>query len=494
MLIFILLLIITPIIGSLSLYTFTYESNISNITFDLNLIRLLFTLTVLVVALIVSIFAKFYISGTTTIKDFYLWFNLFILSIIILLVSYSWWILILGWEILGITSFWLVAFYGRFQAHNGRILTIITNRIGDLTIIFSLIYFFQTGNILNEINLLVLIFILVGVLSKSAQFPLFSWLPAAIRAPTPVSALVHRSTLVTAGFALIIKFNWAHFINFKYRFIFGIITLFIGSAAALLECDFKKVVAFSTLSQLGFLIILFRSGKLIIVLYHLVAHAIFKRILFINVGVIIHQSFRNQSKIIFSRSLINNITHISWFYLSLINLSALPFLTGFYSKERGVVHSILDIPIITLITFILIVALTFSYSLRLILIIRTRSFSLLTPNHNKKFTTYTSLISWPLLCTLGYIWRINFANIELNHHSVIVVIILIGFVSYWLISVVQVFIFYHLTRFLQYNFSLNWVKNSAQIINIYKIINHPLIWINPTNWFIILVLILVTLF
>jgi len=230
-----------------------------------------------------------------------------------------------------------------------------------------------------------------------------------------------------------------------------------------------------------------------IVLYHLIAHAFFKRILFVNVGVIIHQSFRNQSKIIFSSSLINNTTHISWFYLSLINLSALPFLTGFYSKERGVVHSLLDVPIITLITFILIVALTFSYSLRLILIISTKSFSLLTPNHNKKFTTYTSLISWPLLCLIGYIWRLNFANLEFNHHSIIIVIILIGLISYWLISIVQLFIFYHLTRLLQYNFSLIWVKNTTQIINIYKVINHPLTWINPTNWFILLVIILIVL-
>jgi len=142
--------------------------------------------------------------------------------------------------------------------------------------------------------------------------------------------------------------------------------LLFGSIAALLDCDFKKVVAFSTLRQLGLLIMLFSSGSLMVVIFHLVAHAFFKSILFINVGVLIFNSFSNQSRILFNSGLMKNFSHLSWFYLRLINLSALPYLTGFYSKENGIINTLTSLPWLTIIFFIIIISLTLAYRLRLL--------------------------------------------------------------------------------------------------------------------------------
>ncbi len=280
---------------------------------------------------------------------------------VILLIRNRWWILFLGWEGLGLTSFWLVAFYTSWVAHNGRILTFLTNRLGDRCLLATSLYWLRDLILKQTLrfNFFFWILLLIGLWTKRAQFPFIRWLPAAIRAPTPVSALVHSSTLVTAGLYLLVKFNWVKIISSTISWSLGLVTLIVGSWAALSDLDFKKVVAFSTLSQLGFIFYLFSSKRLSVVIYHLVLHAFFKRRLFICVGVIIIISYSTQSSHIYSSFKINAFTHFSWFVLTLINLASLPFIGGFYSKENGVRQTLTHTSLLLRLILFFILRLTF---------------------------------------------------------------------------------------------------------------------------------------
>lgn len=200
---------------------------------------------------------------------------------------------------MGISSFFLVLFYNNWDSCRGAINTALTNRLGDyfMFVFFSISifrgYYFLTFRIFSFYITLIL---LLTAFTKRAQFPFRSWLPKAIRAPTPVSSLVHRRTLVTAGLILLINFS-----NLVLQknvisliLIIGLFTIFFSSITALVEEDLKKVVALRTLSQIGFSIVTLGLGLSFISFLHLVRHALFKRCLFIQVGYIIHCSFGQQ--------------------------------------------------------------------------------------------------------------------------------------------------------------------------------------------------------
>lgn len=210
--------------------------------------------------------------------------------------------------------------------------------------------------------------LLLAAITKRAQMPFSVWLPIAIAAPTPVSALVHSSTLVTAGVYLIIRFN-KFLIMFNlniFLFFISILTMFIAGLIANVENDLKKIIALSTLRQLGLIMIILRIGQRMVAFYHLLTHAIFKSLLFICAGVIIHSIFNNQD--IRSMGNLNDLipfTIIS-FYLSRLALCGFPFLAGFYSKDyiieivyRGQVNVFLQVLLLMSLIF------TVSYSVRL---------------------------------------------------------------------------------------------------------------------------------
>jgi len=134
----------------------------------------------------------------------------------------------------------------------------------------------------------------IAFITKRAQLPFSSWLPAAIAAPTPVSSLVHSSTLVTAGVFLIIRFNIVLVSSFSFLLVLSTITLILSGIMALLEWDMKKLIAYSTLSQLGFIVVSFSLGLVLLCFFHLVCHALFKAAIFIFTGVVIHNNRRRQ--------------------------------------------------------------------------------------------------------------------------------------------------------------------------------------------------------
>jgi len=267
---------------------------------------------------------------------------LFVLSIVFMIIGVNIVIVLLGWDGLGLISYCLVIYYQNERSRRAGIITILVNRLGDVGILLRVIFIFNFGSfdffnflVSKELIYYIGIFIILGALTKRAQMPFSAWLPAAIAAPTPVSSLVHSSTLVTAGVYLIMRLN----IYFTNGFIINgliyisILTIFIAGLRANFEVDLKKIIALSTLSQLGVIIIILSVGEFNLAFFHLIIHAIFKAILFLCAGVIIHglggvQDIRAIGLVLKLRPLIRGLI-----VLSSLSLRGFPFLRGFYSKD-----------------------------------------------------------------------------------------------------------------------------------------------------------------
>lgn len=322
----------------------------------------------------VIIFTISYIKGERSLLRFSLTVILFVASINFLIFIPRLVSLLLGWDGLGLVSFCLVIYYQNSKSLAAGILTVLINRIGDCFILRAISMMIVLGhwNILClwDFNgfIYVNLFIMIAGITKSAQIPFRRWLPAAIAAPTPVSALVHSSTLVTAGVFLFIRFF--SYLNHYYWFsvfmvYISIITTIISGVCALYEYDIKKIIALSTLSQLGVIIISLGLGIPILALFHLYTHAIFKALLFICGGNIIH-CFRGKQDI---RQIgnVSKLLPITRMFLNISNMAlcGLPFLAGFYSKDL-IIESLIsgDINILVVLLGVFGVCLTVLYSIR----------------------------------------------------------------------------------------------------------------------------------
>jgi len=289
--------------------------------------------------------------------------------------------ILLGWDGLGVTSYLLVCYYRREKRFNARILTALSNRLGDVVLLLLIainlnpaIINFGLFSYSNLDTIFFLSLVLVASITKRAQIPFSAWLPAAIAAPTPVSALVHSSTLVTAGVYLLIRFNFILF-NANIAAItlwVGCLTILIAGARALLELDIKKIIALSTLSQLGVMVFTLGLGEIFLRWFHLIRHAYFKAIIFIGAGAIIHR-VRGYQDIRKIGSLNRNNFLISRVFLTgSLSLCGMPFLTGFYSKDAILEQFLINsFRIWTLRVVFLATMLTSAYSIRVILILFT---------------------------------------------------------------------------------------------------------------------------
>lgn len=352
-------------------------------------ISLLFISFIIIISSIIILYRYVYIIGDKFIKRFIFLILLFVLSIVLIIISPNIIRIIFGWDGLGLVSYCLIIFYQNYRSYNSGIVTVLCNRIGDvgLLIVIRLIIISGRWNlILYRIeNKLIVFILLIAAVTKRAQIPFSRWLPIAISAPTPVSALVHSSTLVTAGVYLIIRFNKLIIdrgIN-KILFFLAVFTIFISGLIANLEVDLKKIIALSTLSQLGLIIIILRLGLEIIAYYHLLVHAVFKSILFICSGAIIHLIINNQDIRLFGN--LNELIPfvIICFFIANLALCGFPFIAGFYSKDF-IIELIyrIELNIYILVFIIISLIFTVSYSIRLFYYIFFR---------NVKFYRYTNL-------------------------------------------------------------------------------------------------------
>ena len=341
-------------------------------------IRLLFIRFVLFISSMIIFYRNEYIEGDIYLDRFINLVLLFVLSIVLLIVRPNLISLLLGWDGLGLVSYLLVIYYQNRKSYNAGIITALTNRLGDVALLFRIawivncrdwnyIYYLDRFKDLN-INIIIGTIIVFAAITKSAQIPFSAWLPEAIAAPTPVSALVHSSTLVTAGIYLLIRFyGRLDLFILKILLLLGLFTMIIARIRANLEYDLKKIIALSTLRQLGIIIVILSLGNPELAFFHLLIHAIFKALLFICAGLIIHL-LRNIQDIRFIGRICLKIPLLRrYFILANLSLCGLPFLRGFYSKD--LVYEVLSIQIVGMFIYFiyyLSIGLTVRYRFRLI--------------------------------------------------------------------------------------------------------------------------------
>nr|ATD53085.1 NADH dehydrogenase subunit 5 [Coreidae sp. EMHAU-2015-Zz052308] len=339
-------------------------------------ISLIFMGCVLFISSMVVLYSKSYMSGDMYNVRFLYLVLLFVLSMLLMIISPNMISILLGWDGLGLVSYCLVIYFQNYKSYASGMLTILTNRIGDVAILLSIawminfgswnfLYYLWFGN--QWVYNLYIILILAGF-TKSAQIPFSSWLPAAMAAPTPVSALVHSSTLVTAGVYLMIRFSDLY-LSYDCSFLafIGLITMFMSGLGANFEFDLKKIIALSTLSQLGLMMSILFLGFPLLAFYHLLTHAFFKSLLFLCAGLIIHcmgdsQDIRHMGSV----SIFLPFTS-TCFVISSLSLCGFPFLAGFYSKDFILESlSMSGLNWFFYFIFFVSVGLTVSYSFRLV--------------------------------------------------------------------------------------------------------------------------------
>lgn len=350
--------------------TFISNNTILELKFDLTLYSYVFIIRILIISTMVFSWARFYIWGSSNCFFFFILLFLFVISMIFLTGRTRFIFVFLGWEGLGLTSFLLIIFYQNWIRAKGGLLTLLTNRVGDASLIILFGLWLITKGIYNlnqVISIFVSLLFLFVCLTKRAQVPFTSWLPAAIAAPTPVRALVHSSTLVTAGIWLLIRFSQFSIILEYAIFIIGYSTLLVARLAALIELDLKKLIALSTLSQLGLIIIAITIIGPFIRLFHLLIHAFAKANLFLMIGNLIHFRFSHQDARLMSPGP-ERIRRILSIFIRVFRLRGVAFYSGFFSKEIILnTQYFLFNSTIAIILIIRIITLTVAYCIKLIL-------------------------------------------------------------------------------------------------------------------------------
>nr|AOY39338.1 NADH dehydrogenase subunit 5 [Uleiota sp. BMNH 833935] len=338
---------------------------------------LLFMSFVLLISSMVIFYSKEYMSNEKFLSRFILLVVMFVISMMLLIISPNLISILLGWDGLGLVSYCLVIYFQNMKSYNAGMLTALSNRIGDVALLMSIGWMMNYGswNYLYYLDLMKLDFemnviswlVLLAAMTKSAQIPFSSWLPAAMAAPTPVSSLVHSSTLVTAGVYLLIRFNYCFSDNLKFFLLMiSCLTMFMAGLGANFEFDLKKIIALSTLSQLGMMMSILALGGYFLAFFHLLTHALFKALLFMCAGNIIH-NLNNCQDIRYMGGMINFMPlTCSFLNISNFSLCGLPFLSGFYSKD--LIMELMSMNYLNNFIYILFyisIGLTVSYSIRL---------------------------------------------------------------------------------------------------------------------------------
>ena len=319
-------------------------------SFNFDSLTVAMLIPVLIVSSLVHIYSIGYMSHDPHNQRFFSYLSLFTFMMIILVTSDNYLLMFVGWEGVGVCSYLLVSFwYTRIAANQSSISAFLTNRVGDcfLTIgMFAILWSFGnvdystvfsvTPLISNNIITIVGICLLIGAMAKSSQVGLHVWLPMAMEGPTPVSALIHAATMVTAGVYLLMRssplIEYSNTVLLLCLWV-GAITTVFSSLIGLFQQDIKKVIAYSTMSQLGMMVIAIGLSCYNVALFHLVNHAFYKGLLFLGAGSVIHavadnQDFRKYGGLKYFLPLTYSVMLIAS-----LSLVAFPFMTGFYSKD-----------------------------------------------------------------------------------------------------------------------------------------------------------------
>ena len=302
-------------------------------------------------SLVIQLFSTSYMSKDEKYTKYFEYFNFFVFSMLLLVLSGNFLVMFFGWELVGLSSYLLISFWSeKKSASRAGNKAFILNRIGDFGFLIGLMMIlneFQTFNFLSIFNStlesrpenldIMILFLLLGAFGKSAQFPLFSWLPDAMEGPTPASALIHAATMVTAGVFMLVRISpILQFSELGSLTIIslGLFTALIAAFAAINQDDIKKVLAYSTISQLGFMFIAIGSGAYVAAIFHLVTHAFFKALLFLGAGAVIHEMHHEQN--IYKMGGLRKKMPITAAMMGIgtLAISGIPPLAGFWSKDE----------------------------------------------------------------------------------------------------------------------------------------------------------------
>ena len=347
--------------GNYKIFEWISSGNfIANWSINIDPLSSIMLVVVTFVSALVHIYSIGYMSHDPHKPRFMSYLSLFTFSMLVLVVSDNFLQLFFGWEGVGLCSYLLIGFwYKKESANNAAIKAFIVNRVGDFGLaigIFLIFFYFGTINFKEVFDLapqfleknivflgfesslitLICLFLFIGAMGKSAQFLLHTWLPDAMEGPTPVSALIHAATMVTAGVFLVVRcsplFEYSQ-TALNLVTIVGMITAIFAASVALVQNDIKKIVAYSTCSQLGYMFFAAGVGAYHVAMFHLFTHAFFKALLFLGSGSIIH-AFKDEQDIRNMGGVRKKLPYTYIFMLiGTLALTGFPFLSGFYSKD-----------------------------------------------------------------------------------------------------------------------------------------------------------------
>ncbi len=307
------------------------------------------------VGALIHLYAIGYMRGDENFSKFFIYLNLFVFSMLMLVLGDNLLLTFLGWEGVGTCSYFLISFWFTDEANaSAGKKAFITNRVGDFGFMLAMFLVFFTVGSLNYSDIFlsfmgdnavaqstataIVVLLFIGAAGKSAQFPLYLWLPDAMAGPTPVSALIHAATMVTSGVYLLTRMNpviaqaagWApNLIAWV-----GLATALFGATAAVAQTDIKKVLAYSTVSQLGFMFVAVGSGLYVAAIFHMITHAFFKALLFLGAGSVIHgMDDRQDMRQYGALRKAMPITAVT-FIVGWLAISGVPPFSGFWSKDE----------------------------------------------------------------------------------------------------------------------------------------------------------------
>ncbi|MFI0434661.1 MAG: NADH-quinone oxidoreductase subunit L [Parachlamydiaceae bacterium] len=325
----------------------------AHFTLHLDALSLLMTLIITGIGCLIHLYSIGYMSDEEDVARYFAFLNFFVFCMLLLVLAGDLVVLFLGWEGVGLASYFLIGFwYTRPEAAQAALKAFVINRIGDLGFLLALILtftLFGTGDI-QEINrhvgesfvlgapvitILTLLYF-IGAIGKSAQLPLYTWLPDAMQGPTPVSALIHAATMVTAGVYLVVRLHPLFLmapITMQVVGIVGGVTSLFAALCATAQTDLKKVLAFSTVSQLGFMFLACGAGAFYSAMFHLTMHAFVKALLFLSAGNVVHM-LHGTTDMGKMGGLHQIFTKTHWFFLiGALALSGVPPFAAFFSKD-----------------------------------------------------------------------------------------------------------------------------------------------------------------
>jgi len=378
---------------------------------------------VTLVSSLVHIYSIGYMSHDPHKQRFMAYLSLFTFAMLTLVTSDNFIQLFFGWEGVGLCSYFLIGFwYKKESANAAAIKAFVVNRVGDFGFalgIFLIFYIFDTVNydeVFQKIPLfldnrlvflginfksvdLICLLLFLGAMGKSAQFLLHTWLPDAMEGPTPVSALIHAATMVTAGVFLVVRcspiYEYSE-LALSIITIVGILTAFFAATVALVQSDIKKIIAYSTCSQLGYMFFAAGIGAYNVAMFHLFTHAFFKALLFLGSGSVIH-SFKDEQNINQMGGVWKKLPYTySLMIIGTLALTGFPFLSGFYSKEAIIEFAFLrgnTLGMFAAYSGIFVALLTSIYSWRLI-------FKTFHGNYNNSKVSVESMHESPLVMLL----------------------------------------------------------------------------------------------